>query len=69
MSRPRVASAYRWTELEMEWDEPDWGAGGKVHNWRNYVTEKVRALWPTFTEQRQALYEQADEIAGREEWD
>lgn len=53
-----------------DWEEPDWNAGGRVHNWRNYVSDRVRKLWPTFTpEQRQALYEQADDQAGNEHWD
>lgn len=50
--------------------EPKWPEGGRVHNWHNYVTEEVQAMWSSFTpEQRAALARQADEIAGNEDWD
>lgn len=53
-----------------EWQTPDWDEGGRVHNWRNYVSSRVQALWHTFTdEQKEALYSQADELSDREEWD
>jgi hypothetical protein len=53
-----------------DWWRPDWNAGGKVHNWRNYVSEEVRAMWDTFNDdQKKALYRQANDSAEREEWD
>lgn len=49
---------------------PDWDGWGRVHNWRNYISEEVRAMWDTFTdEQKAALYRSAEEAAGMEEWD
>ena len=49
---------------------PRWEEGGSVHNWRRYVTEEVRSIWGTFTpEQQAALYRQAEEMAGKEEWE
>jgi hypothetical protein len=49
---------------------PDWGIHDKVHCWRNYISDEVRALWPEFSDaQKAALARQADEIASREEWD
>lgn len=52
----------------MAWDEPIWDEGGKIHNWRNYVSDDVKAQWPSFTnKQKKALYECFDEIADREE--
>jgi hypothetical protein len=51
-----------------DWWRPDWNAGGKVHNWRNYVSEEVRAMWDTFNDdQKKALYRQANDNAEREE--
>jgi hypothetical protein len=48
----------------------DWDTGGHVHNWRNHVGACVKALWLTFTpEQRRAIAQDAEEDAGREEWD
>ena len=49
---------------------PDWGAAEEVHDWRNYVSDEVRAIWDTFTpEQRIILGRMFDEMGGREEWD
>jgi hypothetical protein len=49
---------------------PKWDKAGRVHDWRNYVSENVRALWHTFTEeQKYALVEQADNQASYEDWD
>lgn len=49
---------------------PDWGEGGRVHNWRNHVPEHIRAVWGTFTdEQRRALVGWAEQLADAEEWD
>lgn len=48
----------------------DWGAGGKVHNWRNYVGKNVRAIWGSFNAgQKIAIARDADELASREDWD
>lgn len=49
---------------------PRWDLANRVHDWRNYVSAEVQAMWHTFTpEQRAALARNADEIAGREEWE
>jgi hypothetical protein len=49
---------------------PEWHKADRVHDWRNHVSENVKALWPTFTnEQKFALVEQAEECAGNEHWD
>lgn len=57
-------------KLEDESLNPDWNAGGRVHNWRKYVSEEVQRLWNSFShEQKSALYRQADEIASSEEWE
>lgn len=51
-------------------DDPKWGQTTRVHDWRNYVSDRIKELWDTFSrEQRAALIEQADEFASREEWD
>jgi hypothetical protein len=50
--------------------EPDWQAGGHVHNWRNHVSNEIRHIWPTFTPaQRAALARDAEGRAGDEEWE
>lgn len=47
-----------------------WDDGGRVHNWRNHVGDRVQALWDTFTdEQKIAIAGDADDAAGFEQWD
>ena len=49
---------------------PEWDKAERVHDWRNYISERVRRIWGTFTsEQKDALFEMADEMATREEWE
>lgn len=51
--------------LNPKWDEAD-----RVHDWRNYISEELRAIWDTFTpEQKRAIAKSADEQASRETWD
>lgn len=53
-----------------DWDKPKWYAEDRVHNWRNYISESVRSMWSSFTdEQKKALAAQAEEQAAQEEWD
>lgn len=57
-----------------DWDaiyhEPNWNEAGRVHDWRNYISDELRAVWHTFTPEQQVLIgENADDIAGNEEWD
>jgi len=48
----------------------DWAGAGRVHDWRNYVGRRTRALWESLTpKQRTAIVLDADDLAGREEWD
>lgn len=51
----------------MVWD---WGQNKAVHEWRSYVTDEVKAVWPTFTPaQKVAVMRMLDGIASQEEWD
>lgn len=51
-------------------EHPEFHKAGKVHDWRNYVSDRVQALWPTFThEQRVAIALQAAENASCEHWE
>jgi len=53
-----------------DWAAPEWDKAGRVHEWKNYISEEVQAMWATFTDaQKQALARQAEETASREEWD
>lgn len=49
---------------------PDWEAGGKTNNWRNYIGDELRELWPFFApEHRVAIAENAQNLADREDWE
>lgn len=49
---------------------PDWQNTNRVHDWKNYISEEVAAMWDTFTpEQREALARMADGFADCENWD
>lgn len=54
----------------MDWREPDWDKYERIMCWRNYVSEDLKAIWYTFSDvQKYLIAKNADEIAGREEWD
>lgn len=47
----------------------DFEAASPTSDWRNYVGDGVRVLWPTFNDQQRAAIAMfADEMAGREDW-
>jgi hypothetical protein len=49
---------------------PDWENTGRVHDWRNYISEELRHIWWTFTvDQKMAIARNADDMADRERWD
>lgn len=49
---------------------PDWEENNRVRNWKNYISDEVKAMWDTFTgPQKRAIARQAEEQAGQEEWD
>ena len=49
---------------------PQWEDAGRAHDWRNYVSDELRAMWDTFTDaQKIAIGRSADESASEEVWD
>ncbi len=51
--------------------DPQWRQCRKTpHDWHNYVSQEVRAIWNTFNdEQKGVLAKCFDDIANDEEWD
>lgn len=50
--------------------EPQWAMRGRVHDWRNHISPRLRAIWSGFTdEQKLAIAEQAEREASAEHWD
>lgn len=53
-----------------DWEAPDWGNKGRAHDWKNYISPELEAMWESFTpEQKMAIANSADYPASREEWD
>lgn len=49
--------------------KPDWDSASHVHDWRWYVTDDLRRLWPQFSdEQRRAIACAFEEVAKAEVW-
>jgi hypothetical protein len=54
----------------VDWESPKWEVYDKVHGWRNYVSEGLKAEWSNFSgRQRIMLASCFDEAAGKEHWD
>lgn len=52
-----------------DWSNPDFENAGRVHEWKNYISEEIRAMWRSFPDHlKQALARQAEEGASAEEW-
>lgn len=48
----------------------DFDAAEKVHDWRNHVGKRTRALWPALTSiVREAIAQDAQVAADNEHWD
>jgi len=59
-----------WGNAPRDWESPDWDHPTRVHEWKHYVSDRVKELWHSFTsEQKVAIAAQADDQASREDWD
>lgn len=56
---------------EVRNPSPEWNSETtRVHDWRNYVGENVRRIWPALSyDTRLAIALDAQEMADREEWE
>ena len=53
-----------------DWRNPQWDAKTRVHDWRNYVSAELQAMWHTFTDEQQlAIARNAAELASLEDWE
>lgn len=49
-----------------EFDRP----GKKIHEWLSYISDAMREIWHTFTDEQKAIIAtNAEEAASREEWE
>jgi hypothetical protein len=48
---------------------PDWSDKNRVHNWKNYISDEMKAMWNSFTDaQKIAIGKNAEGTAGEENW-
>lgn len=63
----------RTEALESALDDPTsaaWRAGGKVHNWKNHISDRLRGEWPSLNETVKCMLAyDAQDRADAEEWD
>ena len=53
-----------------DWRNPEWATPSRVHNWRNYATAELKAIWHTFTDDQALVVCLAlDVLASGEGWD
>lgn len=56
--------------MRDEYEFPKWEEAGRVHDWRNYISDELQGMWESFTpEQRRAIGRNAQGIADNEEWE
>ncbi|MEN3260204.1 hypothetical protein AAH678_30150 [Sodalis endosymbiont of Spalangia cameroni] len=54
----------------LDWRTPCWTEKNRVHNWRNYATPQLIAIWSTFSdEQKRVIAFTLDRIAEDEHWE
>lgn len=59
-----------WVAKQAVSPDLDWDEGGRVHNWRNHVGSRTKAIWNTLSDEAKvAIALDADDSASNEEWD
>lgn len=49
---------------------PDWKQKGRVHNWRNYISDSIKKSWDTIPiEAKYVFVIMAEEKSSDEDWD
>jgi len=57
-------------DAPMDYENPDWDDAGRVHDWRNYASNDLRAAWTEFSVRHRAIIAASlQDAADREEWD
>lgn len=62
----------QWDNVPSDWSDPDFdtGRGVSVHEWKSYVDSEVQECWGAMPDGlKQALAQNFNNIADREEWD
>lgn len=49
---------------------PNWKAMNRVHEWKNYISEEIQALWDSFSlVQKLEIAKEAQHRASQEDWE
>lgn len=61
---------YERLKPPYDWENPQWNIEDRIHNWRNYASEELKAEWRRFSGQQKMIIASAlDKISENEEWD
>lgn len=56
--------------MESEYLSPEWATEWRVHCWMKYISDEIKQHWHSFSDdQKRMIYENADELAMKEDWD
>lgn len=66
--RIETSIGFSWQYLDQE--TPDWDSRSRCHDWKNYVTDDLKAIWKSFSpEQKRVVADALQQAADKEEWD
>ncbi len=69
--KPEFDKIFELYEIVLcELENPNWNSGGRVHNWKNYVSDDIRKIWKQFSfREKRIIASYAEKLAQNEEWD
>jgi hypothetical protein len=70
MLKQKVAMRTEPEYVPSDFSSPDWSRCTQIHDWKNYISDSMRAMWDAFSEpQKSAIAANAWGYADREDWD
>lgn len=56
--------------MKISHETPDWDSRSRCHDWKNYVTDALKAIWESFSpEQKRVVADALQQVADEEVWD
>lgn len=56
--------------VPQDWESPDFDNTDKVHDWKNYASDRMKTYWDVFTaSQKMMVAECLQDVADSEHWD
>lgn len=60
----------RLKSAPADYENPDWVPAGRVHDWRNYASPDLQAIWPELSLLHRAIIAASlEDAASCEEWE